>query len=261
MTYDILPKNISALILDMDGVLWRGDSPIGNLKEIFARIENRGLKYVLATNNATKTPRQYQEKLASFGAEVSEEHIITSSQAVAVLMKSRFPDGGPVFIIGETGLREALIAKGFRHSEDAPVAVVAGMDRELTYEKVRIAALFIRNGAQFFGTNPDKTFPTPQGLVPGAGATLALLETSTEVKPTIAGKPFPYMFTQAISRMGVIASNTLTVGDRFETDIEGGNNAGCRTALVLSGVTTLSDVQNSNLKPDFVAENLSELLG
>lgn len=255
-----LPDDICALILDMDGVLWKGDSPIGNLPSIFARIAEKKLKYILATNNATKTPEQYQDKLASFGVAIDSNQVITSAQAAAFLIKSHFPTGGPVFIIGEAGLENSMKDSGFFFSEKDPVVVVVGMDRELNYEKLRKAALFIRAGVPFYGTNPDKTFPSPQGIVPGAGATLALLETSTNVKPVIAGKPYPYMFEQAIKRMSVPANSTISIGDRLETDILGGKNAGCRTALVLSGVTMLEDISASEIKPDIVAKNLTELV-
>lgn len=258
--HDILPRNISALILDMDGVLWRGNSPLGDLGEIFKIIEEKGLKYSLATNNSTKTPWQYQEKLASFGARIEVEHIITSSQATAYLLKSKFPTGGPVYTIGEVGLEKALQDCGFFMQENDPIAVVVGLDRDLTYSKLKRASLLIQAGVPFFGTNPDRTFPIPGGLVPGTGATLALLETSTRVKPLIAGKPFPYLFEQAIARMQVKPNNTISIGDRLETDILGGKNAGCKTALVLSGVTNLKDLSSSTIEPDFIANSLLDFL-
>jgi 4-nitrophenyl phosphatase len=257
---DKLPANISAIILDMDGVLWRGDSPIGDLHNIFNFIDAKGLKYTLATNNATKTPEQYQQKLASFGASVETSHIITSSQAVAALLMTKFPNGGPVFIIGEDGLEKALQDCGFFPSENDALAVIAGLDRKLSYSKLQKAALLIRAGVPFYGTNPDKTFPTPTGLVPGAGAILALLETSTNIHPIIAGKPFPFMFGLALSRMNVTANSTVSIGDRLETDILGGKNAGCRTALVLSGVTNIKELSISDIKPDFIANSLTDFL-
>lgn len=258
--HDKLPRDISALILDMDGVLWRGDSPLGDLGQVFKIIEDKGLKFTLATNNSTKTPRQYQDKLASFGASVAVDHIITSSQAAAYLLKSKFPAGGPVYIIGEDGLEKALQECGFFMQENDPLAVVVGMDRNLTYSKLKRASLLIQAGVPFYGTNADKTFPLPGGFVPGTGATLALLETSTRIKPLIAGKPFPYLFEQAMARMQVKPGVTISIGDRLETDILGGKNAGCKTALLLSGVTGTDDLSSSEIRPDFIANTLMDFL-
>ncbi len=251
---------IKALILDMDGVLWRGDQPIGDLNKIIGRIEELGLKYILSTNNSTKTPEQYQKKLAALGATVSAAHIITSSMALASMLKTSFPGGGNIFIIGESGLLKAMQQQEFITSEKGVIAVVAGLDRHITYEKLQKATILIRSGIPFFGTNPDKTFPTPQGLVPGAGAILSLLETATGVSPIIAGKPHRYMFDLALSLMQVEAQQAMSIGDRLETDILGGSRIGCKTALVLSGVTNSTDLLQATIHPDIVVKTLSDLL-
>jgi 4-nitrophenyl phosphatase len=249
-----------ALILDMDGVLWRDDQAIGDLNDIIHRIDVLRLKYILSTNNSTRTPEQYRSKLASFGAKVDVDHIITSSMALASILEKEHPKGGKIYVIGEQGLVDAMQAKGFLSSDEGVVAVVAGMDRHLTFPKLERAALLIRAGVPFYGTNPDKTFPTPRGLVPGAGAILALLETATGVEPIIAGKPQRYMFDLALNRMNVSAAETVSVGDRLETDIVGGIQAGCKTALVLTGVTSKEILASSNLQPDMVVDKLADLL-
>jgi 4-nitrophenyl phosphatase len=254
------PKQIKALILDMDGVLWRDDQPIGDLPKIFSRINKLGFKYVLATNNSSKTPQKYQEKLSDFGVNIKLSQIITSSMAVAVMLKEKYPSGGPVFILGEDGLKSALFDQGFYHQEKDCLAVAAGLDRTISYEKFSKATLLIRSGAKFYGTNPDKTYPSPLGLVPGAGAVLAFLQTSTGVDPIVAGKPQPYLFNLALKKMEVQSSQTISIGDRIETDIIGGRNAGCLTALVTSGVCTLEDLKKSSQNPDFIAEDLTSLL-
>jgi 4-nitrophenyl phosphatase len=135
------------------------------------------------------------------------------------------------------------------------------MDRSLTYAKLSKATLLIRSGVPFYGTNPDRTFPTPEGLVPGSGAILAFLETASDVKPILGGKPSPAMMDLAMQRLGTSPQQTLAVGDRLETDVLGGQNAGCRTALVLSGVATLQDLENWSPKPDLVAKDLAQLVG
>lgn len=262
----MLPSSIKALILDMDGVLWRDAVPIGDLEAIFASIRKQGLKVSLATNNATKTVDEYLEKLTGFGVTLDEGQIITSALATANVLEKEFPHGGPVFVIGENGLQRALEAAGFfpiwdPQDEVQPVAVVAGFDRSLTYAKLRRAALFIRAGVPFYGTNPDRTFPTPQGLIPGAGATLAALEAATDSRAIIIGKPSPSMLYLALDRMGVLPEETLVVGDRLETDIAAGQAAGCQTALVLSGVTDRERAAAWSPAPDMIAETLAAVMG
>jgi HAD superfamily hydrolase (TIGR01457 family) len=252
--------HLQALILDMDGVLWRDDDPIGNLPEIFNRIKQRGLQVTLATNNATKTIEQYLQKLNGFGVILQPAQIVNSSQAVAHYLRQRYPSGGAVFVVGEDGLFQAVQESGFHHSQTDVLAVVVGMDRNLTYEKLAQATLLIRSGAQFVGSNPDRSFPTPAGLVPGAGAILAAIEAATDHQPLIVGKPAPEMYRIAMQRMGVAPENTLVVGDRLETDIIGAQQIGCHSGLVLSGVTTLEAARRWDPPPDWIAKDLTDLL-
>ena len=257
-------SNIKALILDMDGVLWRDDTPIGDLPAVFARIRERGLRVALATNNATKTVDEYLGKFSGFGVELEPWQVLTSALATAATLAKEFPGRGPVFVVGENGLQRALADAGFSPvtdpaDETRPVAVVVGYDRQLTFAKLRRATLHIRAGAPFYGTNPDKTFPTPQGLVPGAGAILAAIEAATEREPSIIGKPQPAMLVMALERLGTGPGETLVVGDRLETDIAAGQAAGCRTALVLSGVSTREAAEKWNPPPDLVVADLSAL--
>ncbi len=253
-------NNIRALVLDMDGVVWRENEPIGNLPKTFDRFEKAGLKVILATNNSTKTPGQYVEKLAEMGVSVRPDQVVNSSMGVAYLLKKRFPKGGSVYIVGEKGLQTALEEEGFRISDDHPLAVVAGIDREVSFPKLKKACLLIRSGIPFYGTNPDRTFPTPEGLIPGAGAILAALVACTDVSPIIAGKPGSTLFEFAMQRLGTTPSETLVVGDRIETDILGGVNAGCKTALVLSGVTTKEQAAVASPAPDLIIPALENLL-
>ena len=258
-------KNIKALILDMDGVLWRGSESIGHLPTVFETIAARGLKVTLATNNSTKTPEQHLEKVAGFGVHLDVSQILSSSMATAALLREDFPQGGEVYVIGHEGATRALEAEGFRvFQEDQiptdPVAVVCGLDWQVTYQKIANAADLIRNGVPFYGTNPDKTFPTPHGLKPGAGTILAAIQTASGQSPIVAGKPKPYLFELAMRRMGVLPNETLMVGDRLETDVLGGQNAGCYTAQVLSGVSTRAEGEGLKNPPDIIAENLSVVL-
>lgn len=253
-------SSIDALVLDMDGVLWRGSEAIGDLKSIFSQIEAIGWKVLFATNNATRTIRQYKELLASFGVYVEPWQIITSATAVTYYLKSHFPKGGPVYIIGEQGLIEACEEQGFYHSDTEALAVIAGMDRKLTYEKLSLATLLLRSGKPFIGTNPDHTFPTPLGLVPGAGSILAALTTASDVIPIIVGKPEPTMYRTALERLNIPAERVLVVGDRPETDIAGAQLIGCHTALVLSGVTNRAQANAWLPAPDLIADNLESIV-
>jgi len=263
-----LPPTIKSLVLDMDGVLWKESTPIGDLVEIFGTISRRGLKVCLATNNATRTPEQYLERLYGFGVKDLEVwQIVTSAEALARELEKRFLRRGAVYVIGETGLYKALTDSGFKvidednwNPAESICAVVSGMDREINYAKLRRATLLIRQGVPFYATNPDRTFPTPEGLAPGAGALAAALATASGVEPVFVGKPAPFMFDLARERLNTSPQETLIVGDRLETDIAGGQAAGCPVALVLSGVSTPEMALAWTPRPDFVVPDLAALL-
>lgn len=253
-------SSIRALILDMDGVLWKDDQPIGDLSALFAKISQKQLKVLLATNNATKSVQQYLDKLAEFGVHLESWQVINSPLATAAYMHKYYPQGGPIYVIGETGLISSLQEQGFYLDEHSALAVVVGMDRALTYDKLRVATLLIRAGAIFIATNPDRTFPTPQGLVPGAGSILAAIEAATDTKPIVIGKPAPEMYQVALQRLGTTPAETLVVGDRLETDIAGAQQIDCYTALVLSGVTTVEQATFWSPPPNLIASDLTAVL-
>jgi len=244
----------------MDGVLWRESEPIGNLAQIFEKISALHLDYILATNNSTKTPLNYVEKLASFGVHTPAEKIVNSAMAVSHLLSSIHPAGGPVYIVGEKGLIEVLQDAGFYQAENNCLAVIASMDRNISFEKLKRATLLIRSGVPFYGTNPDRTFPTPEGLIPGAGSIIGALEISTGVKPIIAGKPNPTLYEFALERLGTSPAETLVVGDRMETDILGAQKLGCPSALVLSGIASRAEAESHQPPVDFIAATLRDLL-
>lgn len=260
----MIPSHIKALILDMDGVIWRADSPIGNLPEIFKRIEARRLKYVFATNNGTKTPDQYVATLEKLGVRVSAQQVVTSALGTASMLSQNFQRGTKVFMIGEDGTRAALGENGFdilsvERAQEAQV-VVMGIDREVNFNKMREATLLVRRGVPFYATNPDKTFPTPRGEIPGAGAWISVITTATGVEPIYAGKPFPFMMELSLERLGTKKEETLVVGDRLETDIAAGQAVGCPCALVLSGVSTKEQAEAWSPKIDLVADDLESLI-
>lgn len=260
----MLPPTIRSLILDMDGVVWRGDAPIGDLAATFQRIRERGLKFVFATNNSTKTSEQYVAKLKALGVDVEPWQVVTSSQAAARAVSQTYPRGTKALVIGEDGLRIPLELEGFEivSIENAPYAqvVVMGMDRDVSFEKISEATLLIRKGIRFYATNMDKTFPTPRGQIPGAGAWASVITTATNVDPIVAGKPFPFLMELSLERLGTLKEETLVVGDRLETDIAAGQRVGCPTALVLSGVSTKEQAENWSPQIDIVTNELATLI-
>ncbi len=253
--------SIRNLIIDMDGVLWHGDTALPGLVEFFAFLRAHSICFVLATNNAARTPQQFQTNLKRMGVEVSFEEILTSSQATAIHLSRHAPRGAKVFVVGEEGIRQAIAENGFTvwDEESAADYVVVGMDRGLNWEKLARATLNIRAGAKFIGTNSDTTFPTERGVVFGNGAVLALLQTATSVEPMVIGKPAPIMYQQAMERLGGSVADTAALGDRLETDILGAVRAGIRSILVLSGVSTREQLTISDYQPEWVFRDIVEL--
>jgi len=252
---------IRALVLDMDGVIWKDTEPIGDLPEILRKLREKNIRYVFATNNATRTAEEYIKKLAGMGVtDVELRQIINSQMAVGFLLKKSYPQGGPIYIIGEQGLKNHLKSVGFYEDDQDPLAVVVGLDRAVNYDKLTRATLLIRSGKRFIGTNPDKTYPVPAGLIPGAGAIITTVAVSTDVEPEYAGKPSPAMFQLALERLGTKPAETMAVGDRLETDLAGGQIAGMRTAMVLTGVATRESISAWKPSPDIVTEDLTELV-
>ncbi|GAB4458588.1 MAG: HAD-IIA family hydrolase [Anaerolineae bacterium] len=254
---------VKALAIDMDGVVWRGNTPLPGFDDFFNFLHNSGLPYMLVSNNSTKTPAQYQAKLARMGATVGPEHVLTSSLATAAYMRREFAPGSRVYAVGQDGLVEALRSVGFEMAEDSsrPVeAVVSGLDFYVTYEKLKHATILIRRGAKFIATNGDLTLPTEDGFHPGAGSILAALEAASGVKPTVVGKPEPLMFEIAVQKMGVAPGEAAMLGDRLETDILGAQRVGLKTILVESGVDSRATIPVKGITPDVIFSGIDELV-
>lgn len=257
-------SSIAAVITDMDGVLWRGDEPLPGIVELFDWFRESATPFALATNNSSKTPADYAAKLARMGVHnIPESSIVTSATATAAYMQTQYPAGTRLHVVGMSSLRNALEDAGFELYDDTaePVqVVVSGVDFELTYDKLRRATFHIRAGADFVGTNPDKTFPTPEGLTPGAGSILAALATATDRQPLIIGKPGRPMFDAALALLRTPAEQTLMIGDRLDTDIDGARQVGLLTALVFTGITQPDDLTQGDSWPDAAYEDLPALL-
>ncbi|AHF79413.1 HAD-IIA family hydrolase [Thermococcus paralvinellae] len=254
------------IIFDMDGVIYRGNTLIEGAKEVIEYLKSKNIPFVFLTNNSTRNAEMYREKLFSLGIDVEEERIITSGYATARYMQKHFKKG-KVFVIGGKGLVEEIKNIGWEiiSVEDAKERwkeidyVVVGLDTQLTYEKLKYGTLAIRNGARFIGTNPDTTYPSEEGLLPGAGSILAALKASTDVEPLVIGKPNEPVFE--VVKEKLTADEIWVVGDRLDTDIAFAKRIGAKAIMVLTGVSTLEDVEKSEIKPDLVLPSIKELLG
>ncbi|MBN1119843.1 MAG: HAD-IIA family hydrolase [Anaerolineae bacterium] len=258
-------KTLKTLLIDGDGVLYRGKEPVPGLGRFFDVLNDRGINWALLTNNATRTLDKHAAKLTGLGIETLEEQVFSSASVTATYLSEILEPGAEIYVVGEEGVLDTLAAAGFKvlTGEIEPVnnvaAVVGSIDREVTYSKVAIASRLIRRGAPFIGTNPDRTFPTPNGLYPGAGTILAAIAAASDQEPTIIGKPEKTIFEVAMKHFNAEESSTAMLGDRLETDILGGIRAGIGTIAVLSGVATTTQIEESDYKPDLVFDSIAEL--
>ena len=252
---------ISGVIFDMDGVLYRGHQPLNGASELIQFLDEAHIPFAMATNNSSQTPQSYMTKLSGMNIHgIQPEQVVTSGTVSVDFLRDHFEEGSAVYVIGGDGLMEMIEEAGFQIAEQDVDAVVVGIDRQLTYDKLHLATTLILEGATFIGTNPDVTFPTPEGVAPGAGSILALLETATDVKASVMGKPAQAMFQSALQKIGTRPQETLMIGDRLATDIFGGKQANLQTALMLTGVTHRDQVSESEYIPNAIYENLCELL-
>ncbi|USS41782.1 HAD-IIA family hydrolase [Thermococcus aggregans] len=252
------------IIFDMDGVIYRGNEPIEGAKEVIEFLKSQKVPFIFLTNNSTRNARMYKEKLEKMGIEVEENQIITSGYATARYLEKHFEKGN-VFVIGGKGLLEEIKAIGWPviSLEEAKEKwreinyVVVGLDPQLTYEKLKYGCLAIRNGAHFIGTNPDTTYPSEEGILPGAGAIIAALKTATEKEPLIIGKPNKPVFEVVKEKLN--ADEIWVVGDRLDTDMAFAKKINAKAIMVLTGVNTLKDVEKSEIKPDVVMPSIKGL--
>ncbi len=258
-------SNIQALIIDMDGVLWHGNKPLAGLNDFFDTLREQQLPFILATNNSTLTPIEYMAKLSTMGVVIKEKEILTSSMITALYLAEHYPaDKNTLFMIGEQGLKEALLAQNFSlkavNEEPKADVVVCGLDRNLRWDQLATATLTIRAGAKFIATNSDTTLPTEQGLVPGNGSILMALKTATGgVIPKSLGKPEPLMYQYALRLLNKPAFVTITIGDRLDTDILGSVRAKIRSVMVLTGISSKQDLKNVDYQPTWIMDDIKVL--
>lgn len=254
----ILP-DVRGLIVDLDGVVHVGKSAVEGLEVFLSFVEERGVELIYVTNNSTKTPADLKRRLETFGVSTEEERILTSALATARYLEREFPGGTVVYPIGEHGLVDALETSGFQVGEDDPKAVVVGLDRAITYEKIRVGASAVRAGARFVACNVDSGAPNEEGINPGAGAMVAAVEAVCRVPPVVIGKPEPAIFDQAVTRLSLPKEKCAVIGDRLEVDIQCAGRAGLRSIFVLSGMDGQDLLAGSPYQPDMVFRDVREL--
>lgn len=245
-------------LIDMDGVLVKGKTMIAGADQFLTRLREANTKFLIVTNNSRFTPRDLSYRFSMVGLTIPPETIFTSAMATAAFLNSQRPEG-KAFVIGESGMTTALHEVGYIITEHNPDYVVLGETETLNQDLFTKAIQLIINGARFIATNPDASGPSEKGVVPGAGALAALIETATGKKAFYVGKPNPLMMRTAINYLGVHSEDTIMVGDRMDTDIVAGVQSGMGTILVLSGITSREDIDHFPYLPTQIFESVADI--
>ena len=251
-------RNKKAFICDMDGVIYHGNNLLPGVPEFVDWLKREEKNFLFLTNSSERAPRELQEKLARLGLDVDQSHFYTSALATAAFVASQAP-GCTAYVIGETGLSNALYDAGITMNDIDPDYVIVGESRNYTYENILRAVKFVQNGAKLLGTNPDLTGPTEQGIVPATGALISPIEQATGNTAYFVGKPNPLMMRTALRKLGCRREETAIIGDRMDTDIIAGVESEIATVLVLSGVTTREAVQSFAYRPDIILDGVGDI--
>ena len=249
------PKNY---ITDMDGVLVSGRTMVPGADQFIEKLKARGAEYLVLTNNPLYTPRDLAHRLSITGLDIPPERIFTSAMATAHFLRSQKPDG-TAFVIGESGLTDAIHGVGFVITDHDPDYVVLGETNSYNFELITKAIRLVAGGAHFIATNPDPTGPTEKGIVPACGAMAALIEKASGLPPFFVGKPNPLMMRMALNYLDVHSEDTVMVGDRMDTDIIAGVESGMETILVLTGVTRREHVARYPYQPTHIVESVADI--
>jgi len=259
-------RRVRGVLFDMDGVIYVGTRPLAGVQQALDYLAATGRQFLFVTNNASKTPEQFVERLAEMDIRIRPEQVLGSAEATACWLAEQVTHHGwprgPVIVMGQDGLKVALQKNGFELTTDPHAATyaVAGINFKLTYEELANVCLAIRNGARYIGTNSDVTYPSERGPLPGAGSILALITTASGQQPLVIGKPNRGMYEQAMQRLNLTAAETLMVGDRYDTDISGAIPLGLWTAGVLTGISTRIEFEQASPPPDLIANDLPDLI-
>jgi len=250
---------IECWLTDMDGVLVHENHPLPGASDLLQQWRDQGKPYLVLTNNSIFTPRDLSARLKASGLDVPEDRIWTSALATADFLASQMP-GGSAFVIGEAGITTALHEAGFIMTDTDPDYVVVGETRNYSFEAITRAIRLIGAGARFIVTNPDATGPSAEGPMPATGAVAALITKATGKEPYVVGKPNPMMFRSAMNKIGAHSENTGMIGDRMDTDIVAGIEAGLHTILVLTGISDQAEIERYPFRPDEILNGVHELL-
>ncbi len=246
-------------LMDMDGVLAREEQPIPGADRFLSRLSELELPFLVLTNNSIYTRRDLAARLRTGGLDVPEEAIWTSALATATFLQQQRP-GGSAFVIGEAGLTTALHQVGYTLTEQSPDYVVLGETRTYSFERITRAIRLLSDGARFIATNPDPTGPSPDGPLPATGSVAALITRATGVDPYYVGKPNPLMMRTALNKLDAHSETATLVGDRMDTDVVAGLEAGVEAILVLTGVSTREDINRFPYRPSRVVESIADLI-
>ncbi|WP_080875114.1 TIGR01457 family HAD-type hydrolase [Oceanobacillus timonensis] len=250
-------RKYKGYLIDLDGTMYRGNEVIPEAAPFVNQLAERNIPYVFVTNNSTKSTHDVAEKLNHLGIQANHNQVVTSSMATANYLKDQFME--TCYCIGQSGLKNALEKQGIQLVDDIHAdAVVVGMDKDITYDKLAKACIAIRNGAAFISTNRDHAIPTENGMGPGNGAFTALVQTSTQQDPIFIGKPDTIIMKEALEVLGLPKEEVLMVGDNYQTDIQSGFNAQVDTLFVHTGVTSKAELATLEKQPTYIIENLSE---
>jgi 5'-nucleotidase len=252
-------REINYWLMDMDGVLIREEQLLEGAPEFIARLRRLGIPFLILTNSSIYTRRDLSARLARQGLDVSAESIWTSAMATATFLEDQRP-GGSAFVVGEAGLTTALYEAGYTVNEHDPDYVVLGETRTYSFERITQAIRLIRTGARFIATNPDNIGPAPGGPLPATGSVAALISRATGVEPYYVGKPNPLMMRSALNTLNAHSEQTAMVGDRMDTDIVAGIEAGLETFLVLTGVTDRSEAESYPYRPHRIVDSVADLI-
>lgn len=246
--------------IDLDGTTYKGTTTIPAAARFVEQIQKLDKKIMFVTNNSTRTPEFVANNLkANHNIDVDQSNIYTTALATADYL-DQYADQQhrKVYVIGEIGLKNALLANGFTFDEDNPDYVVVGLDSDVTYHKFELAVLAVRNGATFIGTNADSNLPNERGMVPGAGSLVKLVEYATQQQPIMIGKPEKIIMQMALNKIGLTRNQVIMVGDNYHTDITAGINVGMDTLIVYSGLSKRIDVEKEKILPTYQVDTLDE---
>ncbi len=252
-------REIKSWLMDMDGVLVQEEQALPGAAEFIGGLRERGLPFLVLTNNSIYTRRDLAARLRASGLEVPEESIWTSALATAGFLEDQRP-GGTAFVIGEAGLTTALHSAGYTMTDRNPDYVILGETRTYSFERITRAIRLILGGARFIATNPDPTGPSTDGVLPATGSVAALISRATGVDPYYVGKPNPLMMRSALNAIDAHSESTAMIGDRMDTDIVAGLEAGLHTILVLTGVTGPSEVERFPYRPSQIVDGIGDLV-